>query len=356
MLWPYPKTVSSSSLGGAGVDNRDFIAAPKSLAPDAPVHARPVVGGDQLIAEGSSVTASSSTDSCADCHTARTSRSASARSPSSNSTRRGRAVLPRWLAVSRRNSGAPCQRRASPRLHLLWRGKNLGTFRVAELAQRRMTKIRSAMVPEIGPPKSEEAVEFESNFIEKWQAAESQARKELGELYALVEMGEEATVERLMKDLEVQDRLDAMIDKCLKRLLFVRGLKSISNAPASAPRGRITRPLESCVRGRSVALKRCPSGKQPWGARSPSFVASRIHCRDRSVPCPVAYDCRMIVLRRNTRITCIPAKWREDSQATWAHAVNWRRSGRDEAKKDLRCGDRDGKGRFWPARYDLTHP
>jgi hypothetical protein len=122
--------------------------------------------------------------------------------------------------------------------HLLWRRKNLAIFRIAECAQQHMAQIRGAMVPAMdhAVQKSDVTVEFERTFNEKWHAAESQGRKELGELFALVEMGEEATVDRLMKDLEVQDRLDGMIDKCLKRLLFLRGLKSISNAPAAAPR------------------------------------------------------------------------------------------------------------------------
>jgi hypothetical protein len=126
--------------------------------------------------------------------------------------------------------------------HYLWRKKNLPTFRTAEFAQRRMTQIRDAMVPGMDMPKSDESVEFDRTFTEKWRAAETQARNELGEQYALVEMGEEATVDCLMKELEVQDRLDSMIDKCLKRLLFVRGLKSISSAPAPAPRPRIAGP------------------------------------------------------------------------------------------------------------------
>jgi hypothetical protein len=71
------------------------------------------------------------------------------------------------------------------------------------------------------------------------RAAQEQARTELGGTYELVEIGETATVNRLMADLEVQDRLDAMIDKCLKRLLFVRGLKSISAGSSSAPPRRL---------------------------------------------------------------------------------------------------------------------
>jgi hypothetical protein len=109
--------------------------------------------------------------------------------------------------------------------HLLWRRKNLITFRIAELAKQRMSKIRDAILPKIDNvvPRSEESVEFEKIFIEKLRAADNQARKELGELYALVEMGEEATVDRLMKDLEVQERLDGMIDKYLKRYCWCGG-------------------------------------------------------------------------------------------------------------------------------------
>jgi hypothetical protein len=42
----------------------------------------------------------------------------------------------------------------------------------------------------------------------------------------------------LMDSLALEDRLDGLIDKCLKRLLFVRGVKSVSSAsvPASSPR------------------------------------------------------------------------------------------------------------------------
>lgn len=128
--------------------------------------------------------------------------------------------------------------------HLLWRRKNLATFRIAERAQQRMTQIRHAIVPgmDFGVPKSDKSDDFDKTFTEKWHAGESQARDELGELYGLVEMGEEATIDRLLRDLAVEERLDAMIDKCLKRLLFVRGLKSISNAPASADRERIAGP------------------------------------------------------------------------------------------------------------------
>jgi len=117
----------------------------------------------------------------------------------------------------------------------VWRKQNLATFRIAELARNLCSAIRSEKLPDtlfsmlslgepMDPAKREAAI----------RAAEDEARKELGDIYELVEIGETATVDRLLQDLGVEERLDAMIDKCLKRLLFLRGLKSLSTAPSSA--------------------------------------------------------------------------------------------------------------------------
>jgi hypothetical protein len=83
--------------------------------------------------------------------------------------------------------------------------------------------------------------------------ADREACKELGKIYELAEIGEPATIDRLLRDLEVEDRLDAMIDKCLKRSLFLRGFKSLPTASSSAPPQPISRaathsgPHQSCV-------------------------------------------------------------------------------------------------------------
>jgi hypothetical protein len=126
---------------------------------------------------------------------------------------------------------------------LLWRKQNLETFRVAEHARNRRSAIQSEKLPSkdlwaildgdnIDPAKRQELT----------RAADHQARQELGENYKLVEIGATATVDRLIKDLEVEERLDGAIDKCLKRLLFLRGLKSLSQASSSPPQQRITGP------------------------------------------------------------------------------------------------------------------
>jgi hypothetical protein len=43
------------------------------------------------------------------------------------------------------------------------------------------------------------------------------------------------TDDRLLAELAVEERLDALIDKCIKRLLMVRGVKSMAVAPRSEP-------------------------------------------------------------------------------------------------------------------------
>jgi hypothetical protein len=116
----------------------------------------------------------------------------------------------------------------------LWRKRNFKTFGVAKRAQQRLVEIREALVPSAEAP-AKHSVEFERSFSERWQAADTQAREELGDSYDLAQMGDEATVDHLLEELEIQDRLDAIIDRCIKRLLLVRGLKSISGGSSSPP-------------------------------------------------------------------------------------------------------------------------
>jgi hypothetical protein len=58
----------------------------------------------------------------------------------------------------------------------------------------------------------------------------------------LQQSGEAVTISTLLQDLSIRDRLDSCIDRCLKRLLFVRGLKSISQGSSGAPRRQLTAP------------------------------------------------------------------------------------------------------------------
>ena len=80
---------------------------------------------------------------------------------------------------------------------------------------------------------------------EALQALDDVVREEFGEFYGLLQIGDAATINGLMKELDVQDRLDATIDRCVKRLLMVRGLKSISGASSLAPPRQLPGPSKA---------------------------------------------------------------------------------------------------------------
>jgi hypothetical protein len=65
----------------------------------------------------------------------------------------------------------------------------------------------------------------------------------------LAGIGEQATVDRLLQDLGVEERLDALVDKYLERL-FLRGVKSSQGV------------LFSAAATRSPATPRIPSPKK----------------------------------------------------------------------------------------------
>jgi hypothetical protein len=128
---------------------------------------------------------------------------------------------------------------------VLWRLQNLATFRIASQARAR----RHQLTDEKAPPSNSFSMFDEQDPVaraerkEAFRLAENQTRKEFGAAYELVEMGEAATIEALERELEIQERLEAMLERCLKRLLFSRGVKSIS--PASAPTKRVAGPREA---------------------------------------------------------------------------------------------------------------
>jgi hypothetical protein len=149
----------------------------------------------------------------------------------------------------------------------LWRKQNRATFRAAEVARQHYNAIVSREFDKLRASDLTEEEEDEEKFVFEWygiteekeirrkamlaerekaiRAADDIARNELGDLYELAKMADTVTVACLMEDLAVEERLDAAIDKCLKRLLSVKGLKSISASSSSAPPNRITGPSEA---------------------------------------------------------------------------------------------------------------
>jgi hypothetical protein len=149
----------------------------------------------------------------------------------------------------------------------LWRKQNRATFRAAEVARKHYNAIASREFAKLRASDLTEEEKEEEKESFAWygiteeterqrkamlaerekaiQAADDIARNELGDMYELAKMADTVTVACLMEDLAVEERLDAAIDKCLKRLLLVKGLKSILASSSSAPPNRITGPSEA---------------------------------------------------------------------------------------------------------------
>ncbi len=112
---------------------------------------------------------------------------------------------------------------------LIWRKQNLSTYRLAELAKQQYKAICAKYGPrfDLGmqfllgkDERSEDQIRADA------KAAEEEIRSALGDLLALVEMGDAVTIDQLLKDLALIDRINGMLDRCHKRLLTERGVKS----------------------------------------------------------------------------------------------------------------------------------
>src|SRR5262249_41317787 len=125
----------------------------------------------------------------------------------------------------------------------LWRKQNLATFRIAGMAGDRLMAIVSERRAKAGiKPESAHLEDEELNKIGR--AAEAQARRELGDIYQLVEMESHASAEGLLKELAVEERLDAMIESDVKRLMKLKGFKSMVLPAQIAPPPRAPETLD----------------------------------------------------------------------------------------------------------------
>jgi hypothetical protein len=127
--------------------------------------------------------------------------------------------------------------------HLVWRKKNLSTLRIAEAARNYCSLSKWYNDPtdfnlDYGDPIAREQAR---KSAEQGVAA---ARRKIGALNKLVDVGKAATFEGLQTDLALQEQINARIDKCLERLAVVRGVKSISASFSSSSQPQITGPAK----------------------------------------------------------------------------------------------------------------
>jgi hypothetical protein len=130
----------------------------------------------------------------------------------------------------------------------MWRRQNLLTYRLAEQAKAEGQRIREQFIPPAWECLFDQSAEEREALRQKRRKADEKAQAELGTAWELVQLSHVTTTDHLLKELSVLERVDCMIDRALKRLLFVRGLKSMS-----PPRDKASPPL------RLVSVKEAPT-------------------------------------------------------------------------------------------------
>jgi hypothetical protein len=127
---------------------------------------------------------------------------------------------------------------------LTWRRQNLAQFEIGQLSYVIAEGLKKAASKESKNGKEDdELISAVTELIEANQRrhkAEGSRKEDEAEV-ELFEMSKGIVLDRLIKELAIEERLDAMIDRLMKRLLFVRGLKSIRSSastvsPSSAKR------------------------------------------------------------------------------------------------------------------------
>jgi hypothetical protein len=108
---------------------------------------------------------------------------------------------------------------------LIWRMRNLVTLRMRKHGEQ-----QSLETEKKAPLTEADYLQFTAEQLTDMYF------KEIGSHVVFASNGEAAPYESLNKDLEIEERIGTMIDRNLKRLLFLRGLKSMpTSAVASAP-------------------------------------------------------------------------------------------------------------------------
>jgi hypothetical protein len=107
---------------------------------------------------------------------------------------------------------------------LLWRKQNLATLRTAQRARQRLDEMVAEEVNrrDLRDPLShllggDQMAAYQQQHHQAARAVDHRARDELGEEFELTE-GDLGTKDALIAELELEERLDAAIDNCLKRL------------------------------------------------------------------------------------------------------------------------------------------
>jgi hypothetical protein len=136
---------------------------------------------------------------------------------------------------------------------LTWRKRNLATCRIAERAKERREQI--------------------CYFTDDDPETDEQAREELGDIHELIDIGETATL--------------GMIGRCVKQLLMVSGVKSLSSAAVSESTPQIARTRKARADYAQPPANRANTETSANLARGSSRECTTISVAGRSIPAVV---------------------------------------------------------------------
>ena len=139
--------------------------------------------------------------------------------------------LHRSLVAELRPIGALEKQIVADLARYVWRRDNLATFHSAHKVSQGLSDYRFAKeldrLKAMDPAKREEEL------------------RPLQERQHHADIAEATTIKHLMETLDIEELLNTLIDRCLKRLLFVRGLKSLSTDSASGSARRLSSPSKT---------------------------------------------------------------------------------------------------------------
>jgi hypothetical protein len=110
----------------------------------------------------------------------------------------------------------------------MWRRQNLGQFEIAQLSHYMAEQLRLGALKEDKKRDDELMAEYKKIVEANKRAHNLKGEQGVKADAELLVIMQKTSLTLLMKELDVEERLDAMIDRLIKRLLFLRGLKSIT--------------------------------------------------------------------------------------------------------------------------------
>jgi hypothetical protein len=111
---------------------------------------------------------------------------------------------------------------------LFWRKQHLTTYHLADLAQRYCEDVVEKRMRELSgrSPLAKDVEARERRVSRAREEVEREVREELGPQGDLLDFTQDH--ESMMRDLAVHEKVDAMIARTIKQLLFLKGLKTVA--------------------------------------------------------------------------------------------------------------------------------